>query len=896
MLGTVLLVHARRENLSFEDHLKALAQGYLTVAEQALSRRVQDYAWWDEAVERIGTPDRLDSAWAERNLGDDVHPVLGINGAYVLDRNGAVLFASHSDEEVRTEDHGALAVFAHHARLGQGRPPRPAAGIVLVDGQLHLAAATPLTVFDTERPPPVAPSTILVFTAPLSEALAPAAKLERWFGHLVPAQPDAEGLSIPLTDIDGRPLGSLAWTAERPGTAFLRVSLPILALGLLVMGAAIDRLWRRVREHAAVLERRNQALTESERRFQTLVRTVPVGLFRTDGLGRCRYVNDRCTRFARLADAESDGLLFLRAAHPDDRARVAALWHDAVLRGEPFQAELRTTAADGEVCWVAVEAQPQHNDQGMLVGFLGSIADITALKRAQEELTGREELLRGIADGVPALIGYIDAEGIYRFHNARIEDWYGIPASEVIGRPVRAVLGEDLHARLKPQFDAAFAGRAVMTAEEHVRLGSGPERTLSIQGIPHHNAHGAVAGLFVLSTDVTERHRIENELAEARDRAEAANHAKTRFLAAASHDLRQPLHALGLFLDLLANKELTPPQRDLLDRARQSFQGTEELLSLLLDISRLEAGAVEPNVGPVDLPDLFERLEAQFALEAGNRGLRLRFHPLPENVVSDGVLLERVLRNLVTNALRYTEAGGVLIGGRRVGRFVRIEVWDTGSGIAPEQLGHIFEEFYQVGNPERDARRGLGLGLAIVNRVAQLLGHPVTVRSRVGRGSVFSISVPLAEEVVSETVKVPERAGGPEAGDALERLAGHRVAVVDDNPQALGALRHFLEALDIEAVAAETGEALIESLAEGGAPDAIIADLRLRGGVDGTDVIAEVRRMYGRNLPGLLLTGDTAPERVRQAVDSGNDLLHKPVRPEALIEALTRALLPAKPV
>ncbi|MBP2315321.1 PAS domain-containing protein [Azospirillum soli] len=892
VLGTVLLVHARRENLSFEEHLKALAQGYLAIAEQALSRRVQDYAWWDEAVEHIGAPDRLDTAWAERNIGADNHVVLGIDGAYVLDRNGAVLFASHSDEEVRTEDHRALTVFAHHARLGQGRPPRPAAGILLVDGQLHLAAATPLTVFDTERPPPVAPSNILVFTSPLSEALAPAAKLERWFGHLVPGKSNAEGLSIPLTGIDGRPLGSLAWTAERPGTAFLWVSLPTLALGLLVMGVVIDRLWRRVREHATALELRNDALTESERRFQALVRAVPVGLFRTDGQGQCSYVNDRCTRFARLADEQSDGLLFLRAAHPEDRARVAILWHDAVLRGESFQAELRTTAADGEVCWVAVEAQPQYNDQGMLVGFLGSIADITALKRAQEELTRREELLRGIADGVPALIGYIDADGIYRFHNTRIEDWYGVPVPKVVGRPVRAVLGEDLYARLKPQFDAAFAGRAVMTAEEQVRLGNGPERTLSIQGIPHRNAQGAVAGLFVLSTDVTERHRIERELAEARDRAEAANHAKTRFLAAASHDLRQPLHALGLFLDLLANKELAPPQRELLDRARQSFQGTEELLSLLLDISRLEAGAVEPNVGPVDLPDLFERLEAQFALEAGNRGLRLRFHPLPENVVSDGVLLERVLRNLVTNALRYTEAGGVLIGCRRVGRFARIEVWDTGSGIAPEQLDHIFEEFYQVGNPERDARRGLGLGLAIVNRVAQLLGHPVAVRSRVGRGSVFSISVPLADEAVKE----PEHAEGPDAGDALERLAGHRVAVVDDNPQALAALRHFLEALDIEAVAAETGEALIEALAEGGAPDAIIADLRLRGGVDGTDVIAEVRQIYGRNLPGLLLTGDTAPERVRQAVDSGNDLLHKPVRPEALIDALTRALLPVKPV
>jgi len=689
-------------------------------------------------------------------------------------------------------------------------------------------------------------------------------------------------------DPDGRPLGSLAWTAEWPGAAFLRVSLPTLALGLLVMGLVIDRLWRRVRAHAAALEERNAALSASERRYQTLVRTVPVALFRTDGLGQCTYVNDRCAPFARLADDLNDGLLFLRAAHPEDRARALIQWHDAVLLGQPYRAELRTVTTDGDACWVAVEAQPKRDERGAVVGFLGTIADITALKRAQEDLTGREELLRGIADGVPALIGYVDSGRVCRFMNARIEDWYGLPLSGVVGRPVREVLGPDLHARLKPHVEAAFAGREILV-EEPVLLGRGPERTLSIHGIPHRNARGEVVGLFVLATDVTERHRIESELADARDRAEAANHAKTRFLAAASHDLRQPLHALGLFLDLLANGEMKPGQRELLDRARQSFQGTEELLSLLLDISRLEAGAVEPNVGPVDLPDLFERLEAQFALEAESRGLRLLFHPLPENVVSDGVLLERVLRNLITNAVRYTERGGVLVGCRRVGRFARIEVWDTGSGIPPEQLGRIFEEFYQVGNPERDARRGLGLGLAIVNRVALLLGHPVGVRSRVGKGSVFSISVPLAEE----TVERAEESGAP-GGDALERLAGHRVALVDDNPQALAALRHFMESLGIEPVAAETGEDLIEALAEGGAPDAIIADLRLRGGVDGTDVIAEVRRIYGERVPGVLLTGDTAPERVRQAVDSGYALLHKPVKPGALIDALARALLVAE--
>jgi len=861
LLAAFLAFHAVEENRIFDARFAAALRAQLERTE----------SWLSNLVER-----RVDGNGERAAALDGLMPA-GVTAAFVLDRRGTLLSADRADRPAAVGVYApeGLQRLAAHARQTVGKPSKPASGAVLLDGVPHLAAAAPLST-----------GAVLAYAIPLDEALAPLAGGAREAPHVVTVGATDADRSLPLTDIDGRPLAHVAWTMPRPADILLTTALPVLLAVTAVAGIVAHRLGGAVRRRLRALEAENAALAETERRYRALMRAAPVGLFRTDAAGACTFVNERGMRFARPADAGGDGLLFLRRVHPDDHARVLVQWQDAVALRQPFRAEFRTTAGDGEACWVAVEAQPRADGSG----FLGSIADITALKRAQETLAGREEFLRVVAHGVPALIGYVDAARVFRFHNARLEEWYGLPASEVTGRTVREVVGEPLHSRLKPHLDAVLAGRP-FAIEERVALGRGPERILALQGMPHRNGRGEVVGCFLLASDATERRRIETDLKEARDRAETANRSKSRFFAAASHDLRQPLHALGLFLDLLAAGALVPAQRELLERARHSFQGTEELLNQLLDISRLEAGTVEPNVAAIDLVQMCERLDSEIRLEAEAKGLSLRFHPLPEAVASDFVLLERILRNLLLNAVRYTEGGGVLLACRRRGDCVRLEVWDTGAGIPPEQVERIFEEFYQVGNAERDARRGLGLGLAIVSRLARLLGHDIEVRSIPGKGSRFAITVPLAGLDADAGAPVPAVAT---VADADAALMGLRVAIVDDNPHALEALRHFLLALGIEPVAAESGEGLMTALAAGGGPPAaVLADLRLAGGVDGTEVIAEVRRRYGDSVPGVLLTGDTAPERVRQAVDSGYVLLHKPVRPATLIEVLHAVLLPA---
>ncbi len=303
-------------------------------------------------------------------------------------------------------------------------------------------------------------------------------------------------------------------------------------------------------------------------------------------------------------------------------------------------------------------------------------------------------------------------------------------------------------------------------------------------------------------------HRAEElekarEIAErARADAEIANRSKTQFFAAASHDLRQPLHALGLFAAALSEKVTDPEVVQVVNSIDASVDALEGLFNELLDISKIDAGAIKPNLSDFALGPLFERLRMDFEPEAFERGLRLRVRASKLHVRSDPVLVERILRNLITNALRYTKEGRVLIAARRRGARVVLEVWDTGLGIAPEQRERIFEEFYQIGNPERNSRKGLGLGLSIVQRLAGLIGAPLTLQSDVGRGSRFTLSIPLG----TATSRAGAAAGEhrPAAGD----LGGACIAVVEDETVVREGMRVLLEGWGARVVAASSGDEL----------------------------------------------------------------------------------------
>jgi signal transduction histidine kinase len=379
---------------------------------------------------------------------------------------------------------------------------------------------------------------------------------------------------------------------------------------------------------------------------------------------------------------------------------------------------------------------------------------------------------------------------------------------------------------------------------------------------------------------------LEQKVAERTEELVAANRAKSRFLAAASHDLRQPMHALGLFVSQLNNRIKDPENRHLTGRIEASVAALQGLLDALLDVSRLDAGVVTANLSDFRVRTVLERIENAFAPDASDRGLLFRVAHCRLAVHSDPVLLERILINLVANALRYTESGGIVVGCRRRGDRARIEVWDTGVGIAPEQRQAIFQEFYQIGNPERDRQKGLGLGLSIAARLARLLGGRIEVHSVPGRGSVFAVEVPRAVEI-----RTPAAVRAP--ADFDERLQGALVLVVDDDALVCEALAGLMEQWGCTVVTAASGDQALAALAQQARrPDAVLCDYRLPADETGGDVIRRLRERHGADLPAALITGDTAPERMREAKQIGIPLLHKPVQParlRALLEHLVAA-------
>ncbi|MFT7115568.1 MAG: signal transduction histidine kinase [Rhodoferax sp.] len=373
-------------------------------------------------------------------------------------------------------------------------------------------------------------------------------------------------------------------------------------------------------------------------------------------------------------------------------------------------------------------------------------------------------------------------------------------------------------------------------------------------------------------------------LREKKEEAETATQAKSYFLAAASHDLRQPTHALGMFVARLAQLPHDSQTRHLIGNLEASVQAMQDLLDGLLDISRLDAQSVQVQLRPFPLADIFDSLEAGLGVTALEKGLRLRIRPTPVWLLSDPALLQRLLLNLVVNAVRYTATGSVLVVCRveADGLHARIEVWDSGIGIAPVHQQAIFKEFYQVGNKERDRSKGQGLGLNIVERTAHLLGHRLQMRSSLGRGTRFSVQVPLLPKGTPLPQALP---GMTSLGDDL---AGLVVLVVEDDALAREGLVSLLASWGSVVGVAEDLTSALWQLTHGLMPDVIVSDYLLRAGEVGIEVIRQVRLAACRPIPACLMSGDTDPKLMQAAKRAGLTLLHKPVRPAKLRSLIRR--------
>ena len=375
------------------------------------------------------------------------------------------------------------------------------------------------------------------------------------------------------------------------------------------------------------------------------------------------------------------------------------------------------------------------------------------------------------------------------------------------------------------------------------------------------------------------RLRFENidlvrELSVQKEQAEHANVAKSRFLAAASHDLRQPLHALTLYTSLLDEPEQPPKVRQVVGQINASINTLQTLFNALLDISKLEAGTLIPQREDFRLQPLLDRLANDFGVEAAQKGLTLDIAPGDAILHSDPALLEQILRNYLSNALRYTERGGIRVSSAPDAGLLRVEVADSGIGIPADQQEVIFGEFYQLGNPERDRSKGLGLGLAIVKRISRLLGHRVGVTSTPGRGAVFYVTVPVGSDAPDRPVARAEPVADPVPA------APTLLVVIDDDLSVRESTRALFEHWGCRVVAGASLDGVQRELERAGRrPDGIVADYRLPEGRTGIEAIRALQPPHGDRVPSLIITGDTASEPLRALQVSGVQLLHKPVAP-----------------
>jgi signal transduction histidine kinase/CheY-like chemotaxis protein len=385
-----------------------------------------------------------------------------------------------------------------------------------------------------------------------------------------------------------------------------------------------------------------------------------------------------------------------------------------------------------------------------------------------------------------------------------------------------------------------------------------------------------------------ENARLFEEIQDKSRQLEIANKYKSHFIASASHDLRQPLHALNLFVAQLQGDSDPAERARLVARIDAAVHSMNDLFGALLDMTKLDAGILEPHVTEFPVARLLQRIETTFAQAAREKSLRLRVVSSRAQVQSDIVLLERILMNLVSNAVRYTSSGGVVIGCRRRAGALRIDVCDSGAGIPENQQQEIFREYYQLSGDGMDRRGGLGLGLAIVDRLGGLLGHAVELNSRPGRGSRFSVTVPLAAATDAiETPALPHALGDP--------ARGKLVVVIDDDRLVLEGMGGILRSWGCEVVGGDSAEAALKKVSGGALPDLIISDYRLRGETTGIQAIEQLRHAFRAEIPAFLISGDTAPERLRDASAKGFHLLHKPVPPMRL-RAMLNQLLRTRPV
>ncbi|ACA86527.1 hybrid sensor histidine kinase/response regulator [Shewanella woodyi] len=567
------------------------------------------------------------------------------------------------------------------------------------------------------------------------------------------------------------------------------------------------------------------------------------------------------------------------------------------------------TLSNGSV----IEIRDHRLKNGKLIK---TFTDITTRHRYAESLKKSESWLRLITDNVPAMIAYVGSDLKFQFTNQVYVDWYGWAKGELYGLELEQSRIHGDFIQLQPYVDRALKGESVSFEIEELNSAGQPAHLLKSY-VPNRDNTGAVLGFFVLVRDITarrnnalalqkahdqlelrvkertsqlqnlndvlqveveERRQAQLNLTAAKSEAEIANISKTKFLAAVSHDLLQPLNAAQLFTSSLAEQVSDIKSFSLLGSISSSLDDLENLISTLVDISKLDAGVVKADKSAFNLGELLNNLANEYQQITDQFGVELRHVSSNAVVHTDSVLLARILRNFLSNAFRYTDKGKVLLGCRRQGNTIVIQVWDNGAGIAKNQLTEIFEEFKRLKSSQTAFSNGLGLGLAIVDKISKVLGHPIQVHSTQGKGSVFSVTVPIGEVISNHR-----------ADDKLSRvlantdLAERKIWLIDNDASICDAMSQLLNGWQCQVITATSLESLKEKVdITSDSADILIVDYHLDDDINGLDVAIEINQNREFDLPILMITANYSEELKAKAKKRGILLLNKPVKPMKL--------------
>ena len=591
-----------------------------------------------------------------------------------------------------------------------------------------------------------------------------------------------------------------------------------------------------------------------------------------------------------------------RPATPQDASRVAELEQEldatrtdllSAIRNLEISSE-EQKAINEEALSVNEEYQSTNEELLTSKEELQSLnEELTALNSQLQETLERQRTtsndLQNILYSTDVATLFLDTELNIRFFTPATKALFSVIPNDV-GRPLADL--SSLAADGALLADATTVLQALNPIEREIEARSGAWYIRRI--LPYRTQDNGVEGVVITFADITERRHTADALETARREAQLANIAKSRFLAAASHDLRQPLQALSLMrgaLDRRIKEDRKEEALELVARLDETAAAMSGMLNALLDINQLEAGTVHADMVNFPIDGLLDRLKDEFSYHAQAQGLVLRVVRCGLSIHSDPRLLEQMIRNLLSNALKYTKRGKVLLGCRRSKDVLSIEIWDTGVGIPNDDLQAIFDEYHQLDNAARERSRGLGLGLSIVQRLGDLLSHRVRVRSQPGKGSVFAIEISFSPGATTLQVKDRQPNFDETISGAVQRTGA--VLIIEDDPEVRDLLALLLKDEGCHTATAPDGVAALDLVARGKIrPDLILTDYNLPNGLGGLQVVAKLRAQLHREIPVIVLTGDISTETLRDIARHGCVRLNKPVRLKGLIQAV-QCLLPA---